>query len=92
MQLASSEHSSCQLTGNNVFNVVIQGLNGKLLSLALTFVMTFANEAFGHLMWTSGDVESYVRNAIIHTINFSEIVQNDLTSIDGINRAGVGIW
>ena len=54
--------------------------------------MTFANEAFGHLMWTSGDVESYVRNAIIHTINFSEIVQNDLTSIDGINRAGVGIW
>jgi len=45
----------------------IQGLDGTLLSLALTYAMAFSNQAFAYILWTCGDVESYVRNAtVIH--------------------------
>ena len=35
--------------------------DGAVLSLALTYSFTISNQVFGYIMWTSGDVESYVR-------------------------------
>ena len=38
----------------------LQVFDGALLSLALTYTMSLANQAFGYILWSTGEVEGHV--------------------------------
>lgn len=49
-----------------MIQLFIEGFDGSLLSLALTYILSIANQAFSYIQWSCGEVENCV--CIIYVI------------------------